>query len=274
MSGCPRFAAVLAFGVVLGLAAARGPVRAADDAAPLEPPLTNEDIVRLVASGAPDRETIETIRSRTEAFDLSNEMIEELKLAGVSEAIVSAMRQRHAELAPAAVAAARPTRGRVPVVVALGGSRTLKAPAWADEDAKARFQLPKENDQRQVKDLAVFFACVTSEHVPDLWRSKTPLGRDMNSVVRHEMLAFAVGDTPAGKPPRITLPAKLEADVEDGVPHDFVLGIAARIGDRWIQLAFKRLSKVTIEAGSKPLTGRIDHRGHGFDFTVELSGPR
>ena len=279
MTFSSRVVAAVAWGVIAAATAIYAPGRAADDTGvPPPPPLTNEDIVRMVASGAEESETIATIRARTESFDLSDEMVDELRLAGVSAAIVTAMKRRHAELAPPPAPAERPSRGRTPVVVTLNaggaGSRTLHAPAWANEDAKAQLHLPKETDQREVKDLAVFLACTSSEHVPDLWRSKSPLGRDMNFVVRHEMLAFVAGDTPAGKPPRLALPASLKAEVEDGVAHDLVLGVAARIGDRWIQLGTARLPKVTIGPGQKALVGRIDHRGRGFDFNVELSAPR
>jgi hypothetical protein len=247
-------------------------------AAPLDTPLTNEDVVRMVASGASEDELREAIRAHNEAFDLSGEMVEELKLAGVPETIVAAMRKRHAENEPAAVPAKRESAGRATLVVNLkggdGASHTVRVPSWADEDAKEAFDLPKETDQREVKDLAIYLACVSPEHVPDLWRSKTPLGRDMSTVPRHEMLAFVAGDTPAGKAPRIALPARIEAEVDDSEPHDLVLGIAARIGDRWVQLGAAVLKKTTIASGAKPLSGRIEHVGHGFGFKVELSPSR
>ena len=242
------------------------------------PPLTNEDIVRMVVSGTAESEILEAIRTHEEAFDVADDMVSELKLAGVSVTIVAAMARKHAENAPAALPAERPTRGRTPIVVILNpgatGPRALKAPAWADEDVKARLKLPKENEQREVKDLAVFLACISPEHIPDLWRSKTPLGRDMGAVRRHEMLAFVAGDTPAGKKPRLTLPARIEGEVEEGEPHDLILGVAARIGDRWVQLAVGALPKATIGAGQKPLLGRIEHTARAFDFKVELSAPR
>jgi hypothetical protein len=256
---------VLAMGVVVALTLSGW---GAADAA-----LTNEDIVRMVASGSPESAVLDAIRTHAEAFDLTTDMVEELKLAGVSPAIIAAMRQKHAESAPPPPSVERPARGKVPLLVTLNGGTTIKVPAWADEDAKEKLRLPKENDQREVKDLAVFLGCVTSEHVPDLWRSKTPLGRDMSFVARHELLAFAPGDTPAGKPPRLTIPARLEAEVDDSEPHDLVLGVAARIGDRWIQLGSTVLKKVTIAAGQKPLTGRIEHVGHAFEFKVTLSAP-
>ena len=246
--------------------------------APGAPPLTNEDIVRMVAGGTGEREILDAIRDREEAFDLADDMVEELKLAGVPAAVVAAMRARRAESAPASPPPERTKTGYTTVTVSLNaagsGSRTLKVPAWADEDAKARFGLPKENEQRIVKDVAVFLACTSPEHIPDLWRSKTPLGRDMVSGVRHEMLAFVAGDTPAGKAPRLTLPQKLEASLDATEPHNLALGVAARIGDRWVLLASAALPKADVGPGHKAIEGRIDRTGKGFDFKVALTVAR
>jgi hypothetical protein len=188
------------------------------------------------------------------------------------------MVKKHAERAPRSVPVERPARGLTPLVVILNpgatGPRTLKLPAWADEDLKQRLQLPKENEQRQVKDVAVFLACSSPEHVPDLWRSKTALGRDMVSTVRHELLAFIAGDTPAGKTPRLTLPGRIEVDVGEGEPHDLILGVAARIGDRWMLIASGALPKATLRAGQSPLSGRIERTPRAFEFRVDLSAQR
>lgn len=277
----PRSAVWAALALVLALALVTPPASAEGGDRAMNPPaspLTNEDIVRLVASGTPELEILDAIRTHKEAFDVADDMVSELKLAGVSAAIVAAMVQRHAESAPPAVPAERPTPGRVHLVVTLNpggaGPRTLKLPTWADEDVKVRLHLPKENEQREVKDVAIFLACASPEHVPDLWRSKTPLGRDMVAVQRHEMLAFVTGDTPVGRTPRLTLPARIEADVDDSEPHDLILGVAARIGDRWMQLAAATLPKATIGTAPKPLWGRIEHTSRPFDFKVELSAQR
>lgn len=245
---------------------------------PPAPALTNEDIVRMVASGTPERDILEAIRTRNEAFDVADDMVSELTLAGVPAPIIAAMRTKVAESAPPAVPSEPTAKDRAHLVVELNpggaGPRTLKLPAWADESTKVRLQLPKETEQRKVKDIAVFLGCSSPEHVPDLWRSKTPLGRDMVSVPRHEMLAFVAGDTPDGKAPRLTLPGRLEADVDATEPHDLILGVAARIGDRWVPLAFTTLPKTTVEAGQKPLAGHVEHSGGAFNFKVELKAQR
>jgi hypothetical protein len=229
-------------------------------------PMSNEDVVRMVAAGSPESEVLDAVRTRPSAFDVSEEMIQELRLAGVPESVLTAMKAR--AVPPAPPAADRPPRGTVRIAVTLG-AKTLKCPAYADEDLKTRLHLPKETEERQVKDLAVFLACTTSEHVPDLWRGKTPLGRDMTGTSRHEMLLFVAGDTPEGKPPSLVLPDALRADVDDVEPHDLVLGVAARIGDRWYTLSSTKPLKVDVAKGVPALAGRVTKRG-AFGFEVEL----
>ena len=246
-------------------------------AAASPPSLTNEDIVRMVAAGKSEHEIVVAIGAGLESFDLEDDMVEELKRAGVSDAILAAMRRRHAGNTAVAPVDDQPARGHARLVVTLNagsGLRTLKLPAFADEDLKARLTLPKDNDQRVVKDVAIFLACISPEHVPDLWRSKTPLGRDMVSVARHQMLAFVPGDTPSGEKPHIAIPKSLEADVVDVETHDIVLGVAALIGDHWIQLSAAHLPNVSIAADSKPLAGRIERIGSTFAVKIELTAPR
>jgi len=171
----------------------------------------------------------------------------------------------------------RPPRGTVHLVVALNGrsSKSLRVPSFADEDLKQRLELPKENEAREVKDLAVFLACTTTEHVPDLWRQKSPLGRDMTNAFRHEMLAFVAGDTPNGKKPKLTLPETLEADVDDVEAHALVVGIAARIGDRWMVLGASPPAKTTVTKDAPPLDASISAAGgHPFAFKIALAAKK
>jgi len=181
------------------------------------------------------------------------------------------------QAAPMPPPAERAPRGTVRLVVDLNGgsSRTLHAPNFADEEVKRQLQLSREISEREIKDLAVFLACTTAEHVPDQWRQKSPLGRDMNASLRHEMLAFVAGDTPAGKKPRLKLPERLEADVDDVEAHALVLGVAARIGDRWMVVAFSDPAKTKVGAETPPLSGKIAAVGaQPLAFKVELAVPK
>lgn len=264
--------AVLIVAAIMMAAAARG-----DDAPPPGPPLANEDVVRMVASGTPEAEIVDAVRTRPANFDVSDDMVDELRLAGVPPAVIAAMKARVERDAPRLETPQGPRAGlaRLTVEIARSGLRTLRAPDYADEDVKARLRLPKETEARRVHDLAVFLACASAEHAPDLWRSKTPLGRDMNPLtLRHEMLAFVPGETPPGKAPRLPLPAILAADVEDGVSHDVVVGVAALIGDRWILLASAVYRTGNAARGPRRLTARFDAGPGPLEFKVALDAPK
>jgi len=237
-----------------------------------EPPLTNEEIVRRVAEGETEASLLESIRTRPPAFALDDEMIEELSLAGVPGSVIAAMKAREAELSPALPPPERLRPGRVRLIVELD-RRTLRVPDYANEDLKDRLDLPKEVASRRVDDLAVFLACGSAVHIPDQWRSKTPLGRDLTGAPRHEMLAFVAGDTPSGSSPRLKLPDRIEAEVDDLEPHDLILGVAARIGDRWVLLASARLEKRKVAADDAPLAARIKPAGAPFTFEVAWRVP-
>lgn len=234
-------------------------------------PMTNEEIVRLVAAGTPESEILTAIADRPAAYDLGEDMLEELRLAGVPDGILKAMRARQ-EASNPAPPVQRPLRGRVRLAVRLMGSASLQAPTRASDALAERFRLGNDPEARTVRDLAVYLACVTPEHVPDQWRSKSPLGRDLAGTPRHEMLVFIAGDTPSGARPALTLPREIEAYVDDLEPHDLVLGVAARVGERWLTLATARRNGVKAAADAGPLSGRVEGGGVPFLFRVEL-GP-
>ena len=236
-------------------------------------PLTNQEIVQMVSEGTPESEILAAIETRPPAFDLDEDMVAELKVAGVSPRILGAMRARQAAANPEP-AAERPRRGTVHVTVQLEGTSTLRVPPHADMDLGERLHLPAALDARDVKDLAVYLACTTTFHVPDQWRSKTPLGRDMAATPRHEILAFVAGDTPAGEKPRLTVPKRLEADLDDLEPHDLLLGVAARIGDHWYTLSQGKRTGVKAVKDMPPIVGRIRGVGAAFAFEVRIDPPQ
>ena len=63
-------------------------------------PLTDEDIVRLFVQGQSKAELVKTIGSSDVDFDLSEEMLEELRIAGIPAVVLEAMRKRQAEMEP------------------------------------------------------------------------------------------------------------------------------------------------------------------------------
>jgi len=236
-------------------------------------PLTNEDVVRWVAAGKPQAEILNEIASRPPAFDVSDDMLAELRLAGVPEPVIAAMRARQAETTPPPVSD-RPARGKVRLTLAFAETPKLTVPKRASGGLAERLKLPSGEDATVVHDLAVFLACVTPEHVPDQWRTKSPLGRDLEGVPRHEMLLFVPGDTPDGAAPTVTVPDRMEAEVDDIEAHDLVLGVAARIGDRWRVLALVKRAGVKVAKDTPPLAARIAGSGAAFLFKVELAAPQ
>jgi hypothetical protein len=255
------------------------------------PPLRNDAVVRLLVAGAPASEVIAKIRSAETAFDLSDEMKQELRLAGVPNAVLSAMSARQAEVdrarAPAkppdAAATAPPAEGKAALVVTVrfapgsGAAADLVFPARLDEAAAKALQVGPSRDDREVTDLAVFLACRTQDHVPDQWRIKSPLGRDFVSVPRHQILDFKPGASrvpaskappgfklpspPGGRPPGpepevlvLKFPIELRADVEPGIVHDLIVGVAVRVGERFLEIAEARKDGVVVAAEGLSLT--------------------
>jgi len=267
---------------------------AAADVSAIEPsparPLLNDDVVRLLVAGVPPAEVIARIRSADTAFDLSDDMKQELRLAGVPGEVLSAMSARQAEVdraraiakPPDAAAPAPPAEGKTALVVTVrfapggDGAADLVFPARLDEATAKALQVGPSDDERKVTDLAVFLACRTQDHVPDQWRMKSPLGRDFVSVPRHQILDFKPGASrvpaskappgwklpspPGGRPPGpepevlvLKLPLELRADVEPGVVHDLIVGVAARVGERFLEIVEARKDGVVAGAGGLSL---------------------
>jgi hypothetical protein len=173
---------------------------------PGEPePMTDEDVVRMLVTGVPTGEILETIRTSPTAFDLSDEMVQELRTAGVSESIIDAMRARQAEQdAPeeteVPAEAAPPEEGRARITVHIGPHdpdreepRRLRFPAVAPEPLQESLELGPAPEDRMITGGAIFLACTNPTHVPDHWRRHSPLGRDFISMPRHRMLSFLPG---------------------------------------------------------------------------------
>jgi len=237
-------------------------VFAADDA-----PMRNEDVVRMLVAGIDASQIVAQIRSRPVEFDLSEEMVEELRIAGVPDEVLRAMEERHAELHPEARPV--PDEPSVPetplLVIEIEGSPSeaesperpavLYFPALLPAPAAQALQIGDGSKDLPVKAIAIFLACRTAIHVPDYWRSESPLGRDFVSMPRHGMVAFHGGgekvsaaDVPAGASKRLRrstddagylrleLPDRLEAQIDLSEPHDFSFGVAIQVEDRFLRI--------------------------------------
>jgi hypothetical protein len=259
----------------------------------------------MLVTGRPTADVIAAIRSADVAFDLSDEMTQELRLAGVPADVLTAMAARQAEVDrakppanPPEAASETPAGAKTTIVVTLrsdtarGGEKSLLFPQHLDDQTARTLQLGTSAEERTVTDLAVFLACRTADHVPDQWRSRSPLGRDFVSVARHQILDFRpeAGHLPAWKAPAgwnppaprgepgvakpdllsLALPVELRGEVEPGVAHDLVVGIAIRVGDRFLQVAEARKDGVVPGAGELPLAAILAEHGSGGIVTIVL----
>jgi hypothetical protein len=203
-------------------------------------PLTNEDVVRMVNQGRPEAEILRIIAASPAQFDLDREMAEELRRAGVSEKILTAMRQRQAETGVRqGVEAPLP-----PIPVPRGTLDMTFAPLeGSDKRQEATFEMVREiplwaiqrlgmEEKAKVEELALFIACTTPEHVPDHWQDRTPV----KDFTRHELFLFHPGSRP-GKTKKfdvlsLDLPAPLAVEAPAGI-HRLAVGVAAKIGADW-----------------------------------------
>jgi hypothetical protein len=185
-------APVIALALLAALAAS-WPLRAA--ASPHPSPLTNEDIVRMLMTGTPENEVLATIEARRVDFDLSTEMIHELRTAGVSDRVLETMRRRQASMPrvePPPLPRPAPERtGTLRLEFAAGDEGDKPS----ELSAIALRKLPKGLERRggeevgEMSDMALAILCTTADHVPDHWDTRSPL----QGAPRHELLQFIPG---------------------------------------------------------------------------------
>ena len=187
-----RTAGALAF--VLALAASLIPPAVAGPSTTT--PLTNEDVVRMVMTRTPEKEVLAAIDRRPVDFDLSVDMVVELRKAGVGGTVIEAMRRRQAAMPKIEVSPTpTPAPGRT-------GTLRVEFPAAAGDDkAPAEFSaialksLPKGMRRRGgmevglMSDMALVVLCISADHVPDHWDTRSPL----QGAPRHELLLFRPG---------------------------------------------------------------------------------
>jgi hypothetical protein len=272
----PRGIAVGALWLVAALVC---PVAMAD--AGEDRPLRDEDVVRMLVTGTPVGEIIERIGSSQVEFDLSEEMLSELAAAGVPGSVIAAMKARQAELAPPedqvddeptdAETLTRVLRIHINPGRSKKKARSIEISDEVDPALAAEWRLAGA-DERTFDDIAIYVACGTAYHVPDHWRTKSPMGRDFYSMPRHKMLAFVPGaewekagffrrlgigipsvspsgtassgaastaiNTGAPKSGKLeyVIPELIEIELDPSDSHDIVLGVAVKAGDKFYRL--------------------------------------
>lgn len=222
-------------------------------------PLTEEAIVRRHVAGATAAQLVELIRSNPPAFDLSEEMLEELRQAGLPEVVIRAMVDRQAE-AQRAIAStttttelpgAESTTARLTVTIA---ASKVRIPTAVPPDFARSHGI--ETPKPVATGAALVLVCRVPEHVPDRWRSRTPLGKDFVNAARHELLAFvalsspdeAAADQRTPSKMQLIVPAKIEAELARGIAHDISLFVALEIEERWLVVAEARKDGVNLDA--------------------------
>lgn len=216
-----------------------------------EPPLTTEAVVQMYARGLPQETILGEISARQVDFDLDDEMLAELRAAGLPAVLIQAMLDRTARERVAAGPREAPAQAPGPPRL-----RVLFNPDRRDGKPELLRLTGEELDRfaedGALEDVAIFLACLTPTHVPDHWRAQSALGRDFDGMPRHRLLAFVGGAAHrerSGEPDQLELaiPPELEVELQAGVEHDLMLGIAVEFAGRYRHMANDRWAGFVLE---------------------------
>jgi hypothetical protein len=222
--------------------------------------------------------------ARPPAFDLDPEMLDELRAAGVSAAIIGEMIERQGgkpepRLPPEPPAIDDPA-ATLDLRILLQADGKTARPARLDLPREVplamaeQWDLPNTEEGRTFTDVAIFVACRTPEHVPDHWRSKSPLGRDFVSMPRHEILAFVSAGGPAreGQGPSLEIPPSLDVRLAPGEAHDLSLGVAAQAGGRYFRVRDAEINGVIVREAGRELRATLVQGAAGLTVRFEETG--
>ena len=228
--------------------------------------LTLEDVVRLHVSGMGDEELIARIRAAQVDFDLSEPMLEELRIAGLGERVIQAMLARQVELhppppPPAETAEPEPASASSTLVVrphvGRPGARDEASPPLRVTDTPPPELLQRLglDAQSRIEDLALWVGCVTPTHVPDHWRSESRLGRDFEATPRHQLLGFVSGAARENAGARsaalsLTVPERIPVEIDPAEPHQIVIGVAVQIAGRFYTMGLS--SRIDVAPAATP----------------------
>lgn len=208
--------------------------------------LDNEDIVRMTAHRMPPAEIVRAIREAAAvAFDLDPEVLAELRVAGVDETVIEAMRSAAAARAPASSPGPAPAREA-------RGTIALRLEGGAEGAEGGSLSLPDGV-------YAFFLFCTDPTHVPDFWQGRTRLAEEVG---RHHLLWFQEAPAPEagkrrGRIRPVALPAPVELKEAPG-PHPLVAGVAMRDAkERWVPIGAAERTLEVPDGGAARLVVRI-----------------
>jgi hypothetical protein len=190
----------------------------------------------LVINGTAERVILEEIATRPVEFDLDDAVVVELRLVGVNDRLIEAMRVRQRDMSETAGDDARQELAddRRPigfVVVVLSGGA-----ANSTDDDSAPFAIkalpegvkrPPGMEVGRVSDLALAVLCLSPAHVPDHWDIRSPI----EEAPRHRVLFFQ----PASRPDKVKKFEILRLDLARTPPielsegrHSLIIALAGR----------------------------------------------
>lgn len=182
-------------------------------------------------------------------------------------------------------------------------SRSIQISDEVDPGLAAEWRLSGA-DERTFDDIAIYVACGTAYHVPDHWRNKSPMGRDFFSMPRHRMLAFVPGAewekagffrglgigipsvSPSGSADAGTastaistgapkagkleyeIPPAIEIELAPSEPHDIVLGVALKAGDRFYRFIDDVMEGVVLGDGDADVRAYVEGTRNLATLTV------
>lgn len=258
--------------------------------------MTLEDVVQLFVQGTSADELIRRIETSQVDFDLQEDMLDELRLAGLPEKLIEAMQRRQLELHPPPQPAddvdgdteTTPTNA---LTVRLDLHGATKIRDGEDDRGLRLFDVVPQDTLKilgvrdpaaRISDIAIYVACLSATHVPDHWRGQSPLGRDFNSVTRHKMLAFhggavaqnpgeakqsvlarmlggaAVPDVDGWSVLNLAVPEQLTAPLDAAEGHDLSVGVAIRLDGRYYRIVSDEIEGFVPAERSEPLEVTIE----------------
>jgi hypothetical protein len=181
-------------------------------------PMTDDEVVRRLSAGESVEAVLADVQRRPPAFDVSEDMVAELRHAGVPEAVLQAMIARAAAAAPAVPKEEPPAPGQAPAVPSPAApprpmaelrltpaELTVAVSRRIDPQLLAELELPAGALEADALALAVF--CTSHGH-DDPGVLRWPEGRVPKELAKERLLAFfpATEASRQGSKLRVALP--------------------------------------------------------------------